>query len=316
MIDQATVEGLPALTLASGEGGGMEAVFVPEAGMVGCSLRHRGEELLGQRDGLGAYVAEGGTMGIPLLHPWANRLARERFTVAGREVVLDSASTRLSRDPNGLPIHGLLAAASGWRVERHEGVGDGGLLVASFDFGARDELMAAFPFAHELRLEVRVTGTTLTVVTTVRASGDAKVPVSFGYHPYFQLPGAPRSDWRIEAPVTERLSLDSRMLPTGEREPVSLAAGPLGARTFDAAFLAPRDGAPFVLAGGGRRVEVGFDDGYPYAQVYAPADDDVIAFEPMTAPTNALVSRGPDLLLLAPGESHRATFWITVAAVA
>ena len=37
--------------------------------------------------------------------------------------------------------------------------------------------------------------------------------------------------------------------------------------------------------------------GYPYAQVYAPDDDDVIAFEPMTAPTNTLVS-GQDLKLL------------------
>jgi galactose mutarotase-like enzyme len=38
----------------------------------------------------------------------------------------------------------------------------------------------------------------------------------------------------------------------------------------------------------------------------------VIAFEPMTAPTNALVS-GRDLTLLEPGESYEATFSITVA---
>ena len=67
--------------------------------MVGCSLRHRGEELLGQRGGLGTYVAERGTMGIPLLYPWANRLGRERFEVAGREVVLDSPSTPAERGP-------------------------------------------------------------------------------------------------------------------------------------------------------------------------------------------------------------------------
>jgi galactose mutarotase-like enzyme len=94
-----------------------------------------------------------------------------------------------------------------------------------------------------------------------------------------------------------------------------VAPGPLGSRTFDDGFAAPPDAAPFVLAGGGRRFEIGFDHGYPYAQVYAPADDDVIAFEPMTAPTNALVAGGPDLIVLAPGESHRATFWITVAEV-
>ena len=30
-------------------------------------------------------------MGIPLLHPWANRLGGVRFPIAGREVDLDDA---------------------------------------------------------------------------------------------------------------------------------------------------------------------------------------------------------------------------------
>jgi aldose 1-epimerase len=312
MVDQRTVEGLSALTLSTPEAGGIEVAFVPEAGMVGCSLRHRGDELLGQRGGLGAYVAERGTMGIPLLHPWANRLASERFTVAGREVVLDSASPPVSRDPNGLPIHGLLSAAAGWQVERHEPLGEGGLLVASFDFGAHEQLMPAFPFDQRLIVEARLAATTLTVVTSVRASGDVQVPISFGYHPYFTLPGVDRAEWEIAIPVDERLVLDERMLPTGEREPVDVEEGPLGSRTFDDAYVAPSGGAPFVVAGGGRRIEVTFDRGYPYAQVYAPADDDVIALEPMTAPTNALVTGGPDLPLLAPAEKYTATFSITI----
>ena len=53
-----------------------------------------------------------------------------------------------------------------------------------------------------------------------------------------------------------------------------------------------------MLAGGGRRIELAFLSGFPYAQVFAPAEDAVVAFEPMTAPTNALVSGGPELPLL------------------
>ena len=53
----------------------LEATFVPGAGMLCCSLRHRGEELLAQNAGLAAYAERGKTMGIPLLYPWANRLA-------------------------------------------------------------------------------------------------------------------------------------------------------------------------------------------------------------------------------------------------
>ena len=316
MIGERTVDGLAALTLASSEGGGIEATFVPTAGMVGCSLRHRDQELLGQRDGLRAYVSQSSTMGIPLLHPWANRLARFGFQVAGREVVLDPDSSSLALDPGGLPIHGLLAAASRWEVTRRERTGDGAVLAARFNFAAYDELMAAFPFPHELLFEAAVSGTTLTIATTVSASGDATVPISFGYHPYLRLPGLDRAEWEIEIPVRERLELDDQMLPTGGRTPVEVESGPLGSRVFDDGYVAPADSAPFVLAGGGRRLELCFGNGYPYAQVYAPDDDDVIAYEPMTAPTNALVVGGSDLPLLAPGDDYRATFSIAVTDVA
>jgi aldose 1-epimerase len=313
MIGERDVDGLSALTLAAAAAGGIEAAFVPGAGMVGCSLRHRGEELLGQRRGLGAYIAQRATMGIPLLYPWANRLGSRRFSVAGREVVIDPQATPLRLDAEGLPMHGLLTAAKGWHVERHEALGDGALLAARFDFADHAELMAAFPFAHELRFEATLTGPALTIATTVSASGDAPVPIAFGYHPYLRLPGLAREDWRIEVPVREQLRLDSQMLPTGERVDAEVHAGRLGARTFDDAFVAPESSAPFVLAGGGRRIELTFLEGYPYAQVFAPADDDVIAFEPMTAPTNALVDGGGELPLVAVGESYRATFSITLA---
>jgi galactose mutarotase-like enzyme len=313
MIGARVVDGFPALTLASPAAGGIDATFVPGAGMLGCSLRHRGEELLGQRRGLRAYVAERATMGIPLLHPWANRVARMRFPVAGREVAIDPEATPLRRDADGLAMHGLLTAASGWQVERHEPVGNGAALAARFDFAAHESLMAAFPFAHELRFEATLTGPTLTIATTVRASGDGPVPIAFGYHPYLRLPGVAREDWHVEVPVREQLRLDAQMLPTGERVTAEVHAGRLGARTFDDAFVAPPDGAPFVLAGANRRVELAFLAGYPYAQVFAPAEDDVIAFEPMTAPTNALVDGGAELPVLAPGESYEARFAIRLA---
>ena len=313
MIGARLVDGFEALTIGTPAAGGIEAAFVPGAGMVGCSLRHRGEELLGQRRGLRAYVAQRATMGIPLLYPWANRIARRRFPVAGREVAIDPEVTPLRLDADGLPMHGLLTAASGWEVERHELTADGAVLAARFDFTAHEALMAAFPFAHRLRFKAALTGATLTITTTVRASGDGPVPIAFGYHPYLRLPGVARADWHVEVPVREQLRLDAQMLPTGERVNAEVHAGRLGARTFDDAFVAPPDGAPFVLAGGNRRVELAFLAGYPYAQVFAPAEDDVIAFEPMTAPTNALVDGGAELPLLAPGESYEASFSITLA---
>jgi aldose 1-epimerase len=309
MIGRREVDGFEALTLAGDGPDGIELTVVPEAGMVGCSLKHRGEELLGQRGGLERYVAERSTMGIPLLHPWANRVDRRQFRVGGREVDLWAHPGLYTLGPKGLPIHGLLAAAAGWSVDRHEDTPDGPRLVGAFDFAAREDLMTVFPFPHQLQIEFGISGATLTITTTVRASGDTPVPISFGYHPYFRLPGVERTAWSVEIPVSKRVVLNVDEIPTGDVEAAEVPPGPLGSRTFDDEFQAPSE--PFALEGGGRRIEVSFDEGFPFAQVYAPDDDDVIAFEPMTAPTNALVS-GQDLRLLEPGESYRAVFSVRV----
>src|SRR5689334_5267 len=113
-IEETTREGYPAVKLT---GGDLSATFVPQLGMIGASLTHRGEELLGQRNGLAAYEAKGSTMGIPLLHPWANRLSGMTYKAAGKSVTLDPDSPRLKLDPNGLPMHGLLSASPHWQVE-------------------------------------------------------------------------------------------------------------------------------------------------------------------------------------------------------
>jgi galactose mutarotase-like enzyme len=309
MVGERIEEGFAALTL---EGKELEAVFVPEAGMICCSLRHRGEELLGQRNGLRAYVDHYSTMGIPFLHPWANRLGADRFEVGGRQVDLTLPGLPLKRDGNGLPMHGLLSAAPGWRVGRHGELDDGGMLAASFDFGAYPHLLEAFPFPHLVEIEATLVEGTLEIATSVTATGDAAVPIAFGFHPYLRLPGVPRADWILEAPVGERIVLDDRGLPTAAREPTAIERGPLGDRTYDDAFLAPPPGTAFSLVGPDRRLELRMDSGYPFTQIFAPADTDAVAIEPMTAPANALLAGGPELTLVPPGESFGAAFSIQV----
>lgn len=312
MVGERSEEGFAALTLESDSRGGLEAVFVPEAGMVCCSLKHRGEELLGQRGGLRAYVDHYSTMGIPFLHPWANRLGADRFAVGGREVDLALPDLPLKRDGAGLPIHGLLSAAPGWRVARHAELEPGGVLAASFDFAAYPHLLEAFPFPHLVEIEATLVDGSLEITTSLTASGEVAVPVSFGFHPYLCLPGVPRAEWQLEAPVHERIVLDGRGLPTRAREAAAIEPGPLGERTYDDAFLAPSPGAAFALTGPDRRIEVRMDSGYPFTQVYAPDDTDAVAIEPMTAPTDALVTGGDELTFVPPGETFVAAFSISV----
>ena len=171
--------------------GDLVAGFAANAGMVGCSLRHRGEELLGLGDGLDAYLTTGKVFGIPLLHPWANRLGGWDYTAAGRRVVLDRGSPLLHGDEHCLPIHGTVASVGEWALTGRGDDEDGAWLTAELDVGAHPELLALFPFPHRIELAVRLGDASLRVTTTVRA-GDAPVPLAHGFHPYLAL-RAPRA---------------------------------------------------------------------------------------------------------------------------
>jgi aldose 1-epimerase len=307
LTEPARIEGYEAVRVRSSSAH-LDATFVPAVGMVGASLRDRGAELLHRNGGLHRYARGGSTMGIPLLHPWANRLAGDRYRVNGTAVALDPASPLVQRDEHGLPIHGLLNGSPRWRQVPAP---DGWALSAELDFGAHPDLLAAFPFPHRLRMDVALRRRTLTVRTTLHAHGEHPVPIAFGFHPYLQLPGVARERWRVELPAMRHLELDALAIPTGATRPMPAQAGRLGTTTFDDGYVDVPAGAAFVLAGGGRRITVRFDAGYPVAQVFAPAAADVVCFEPMTAPPNALAS-GDRLTLVEPGRRYTATFSITV----
>ncbi len=285
---------------------GLAAQFVPAAGMIGISLTDSGVELLGQRRGLDAYIAAGKTMGIPLLYPWANRLGANTYTAEGKTVTLTPGKNGVRPDPNGLPIHGVLAAYSGWRVTAESATE----LIAELDFGADPELLASFPFPHLLALTVRLSEQTLTVRTAVTPTGDRPVPLCFGFHPYLQLPVVSRDQWIVETPPLQHLRLDGRGLPTGEatRQPAQTEL--LGDKAFDEGYDEVADGAVFAVSGGGRRIEVYFERGYPAAQIFAPPGEDVVCFEPMTAPTDALRRGG--YRCAHPGEPAVAQFSVRV----
>jgi aldose 1-epimerase len=288
--------------------GRLEASFVPKAGMVGWSLRHDGDELLGHRASLSEYIDRGKATGIPLLHPWANRLASPEYEIAGQQVRLDLEAPNVRADPEGLPMHGLVAGSSRWEQLEE----DTTRLRARLDFAAWPELRAGFPFPHLLELSIELSDDRLLIETELVPTADTPVPVAFGFHPLLRLPGLPRESWIVELPVTSRMELDERTLPTGRSEPVAIPTAPLGDRTFDDAFDGLTDLPEFALSGGGRRLSLRFLEGYRFAQVWAPPDGEFVAFEPMTAPANPFES---DRTLLAePGSRYRASFEIRVAA--
>jgi galactose mutarotase-like enzyme len=288
----------------------LSATFVPAAGMLCCSLSHRGQELLAQNRGVEAYARTGKTMGIPLLYPWANRLADFGYEAAGASVEVPRDTAWVAVEDHGLPIHGVIGGRMQWSASVEP---DGASLSAVLGWDRSDrERFAIFPFEHELHYRARLSGGCLTIELEVRAGDAGPVPLVFGFHPYIAPTGAPRERWQVELPAMRHLALDASQIPTGAGEQRASERFELGGREFDDGFDRVGDPALFAVSDGVRRIELELLDGYPCAQVFAPMSGPFICFEPMAAPANALRSH-EGLRLLEPGGSARAAFAVRVS---
>jgi aldose 1-epimerase len=298
-----TLDGRAAVSLVAGP---LEAAVLPGLGLLGTSLRRGGDEFLSLNGGADGYAA-GHTTGLPLLAPWANRLADDRYRVGALAVDLADAP-RVHRDGSGLPIHGTLGADAGWELVRLATDARSAVMVSRLDVGSRPDLLESFPFPHVLTVEHRLDPTSLTVATTLRATGRRRVPVAFGWHPYFRLPGSRRSALRVGLPARRQLELDDRGIPTGGGSPLAAEDKALGTRALDDLYALGRD-RRLSLTSGDRALRVLFDRNYGFLQVYAPPEQNVCCLEPMTAPTNALVTGSCPMV--SPGQSFTARFSIS-----
>lgn len=282
-----------------------EAVFLPSFGMIGISLQRNGIEALRRIDNLIVAAAANRTVGIPFLFPFANRLADFQYEAAGRGVTLPPHSLVLRYDANGLPMHGLMWPHLKWDIADVSN----GTLTARLDW-SQPQHLTVFPYPCRLSLTATAGPGSLTIETTLTATGDIDVPVSFGFHPYIGLEGS-RADWHVRLPAMRHLTLDARQIPTGASEPFPGLDTTLGTRSFDDGFALLEPQATLSIAYNGHQIAVDLLEGYTHTQVYAPHDENYIAFEPMTAPSNALIS-GEGLRFVSPGKAFSATFRIRI----
>jgi aldose 1-epimerase len=293
--EECRFRGEPGIALSAGS---TTAVFVPQLGMTGVSLKCRDSEHLALPGGLDALRA-GRTTGLPLLAPWANRLSQRSYRAARIEV--DLAGRHLSVDDNGLPIHGLLVGRGGWSVNRTGTRSESASLRASIDVDAPE-----FPFPHTIEVAATVRESQLRIQTSIVARGRRAVPVAFGWHPYLRLAGARRSEWRLRLPARLHRVLDDRGIPNGAAHKERAEDERVATRTFDDLYGLGRDRRLSFDADDGHSVELHCGKNYPYAQVWVPKGRPFAALEPMAAPTNALVTG--DTPMVRRDEPFTATF--------
>jgi aldose 1-epimerase len=325
-VEKKTVEGYTTYHLVDAQRK-MEVGIVPQMGNVVYEFKVNTKDALIPVDSLKEFLAERKvSAGMAFLAPWANRIDQDYYYFNGKKYLLNDSLGNLPHiAPYNMVIHGLLVFSPHWRVVK-QGASDaeGAFITSRLGFYKYPDLMAQFPFAQVYEITYRLKDGKLENTTRLTNKSAVEIPVFFGYHPYFR-PDGPREDWRISINARLHWKIDNRqrVIPTGETEPVGdyIAHNTdfmLG-KTFigDEFSDTIRDAgglARYVAKGKTEKVQLVFGKGYDFVHVYAPLDNTLICFEPSTGPTNAFnlnhEGKFPGLVVLKPGQTFEAHFWI------
>ena len=268
---------------------------------------------------MAAFKANPNQTGIPFMAPWINRLDEQAFYANGKRYAFDMG---LGNIRGAIPIHGFVTTTSEWHVVSVDAGRMGAAVTSRLEFSRQPSWMKQWPFAHTIEMTYRLTNGTLEVETAITNLSAEPMPVSVGFHPYFQLTDSPRDEWTISVGARTHLKLTPNKLPTGETEalPAPFTAGvPLRDYELDDSFMdLVRDEqgrATMTVSGKGQRLDVQFGPNYRAAQAWSPKPQNFICFEPMAAITNGLnlAQKGiyKELQHVAPGGTWRASFWIS-----
>ncbi len=317
--ERMTIDGMQVVLLAD-SAAGIEVRIVPEIGNNAYSMKVKGHEVMWSPfKMLTDWRQKPAMAGNPLLAPWANRLDQDAIFANGKRYALNDSLGNVRRDGNGKPIHGLVTFASQWRVMEVAATADDGASVTSrLEFFREPDWMAQFPLAHTIEMRYRLRGGALQVETVIENLSSASMPVSIGYHPYFQLTDSPRDEWQVSLPAREAVVLSNLLIPTGEKTPRDPAPMlPLRGTQLDNVYSGlerGKDGkSVFFVQGRSQKLAVEYGPNYPVAVVYAPAGRAFICFEPMAGLTNAinLAHEGKaSLQTIAAGGQWRESYWI------
>jgi aldose 1-epimerase len=264
---------------------------------------------------LADFKAKPQLCGVPFLAPWANRLDQEAFYANGNKYILNKDLGNLRLDGNHLPIHGLISFTSLWQVVEAKADGSSAHVTSRLEFWKHPELMAQFPFAHTIEMTYTLSNGVLQVTTAIHNLSADAMPVSIGFHPYFQVHDAPRDSWTVHLSGSEHVVLSKQLIPTGETKPMEFGdTFTLAGKQLDDVFTGLPENAEFWVKGKDEKISVHYGPHFKVAVAYAPPRGNFICFEPMAALTNGMNlahdGKYKDLQSVAPGGEWKESFRI------
>jgi aldose 1-epimerase len=250
--------------------------IITSVGMIAYDMKVKGQAVLRGPASIDEFRAKpAGLPGIPLLAPWANRLDEQAFYANGKRYAFDM---QLGNVSGAIPIHGFMTRTDQWQVVETKADGKAAGVSARLDTSKQAAWMKQWPFAHVIDVTYRLQDGVLEVLTKVTNNAPEPMPVSLGWHPYYQLTDSPREEWTVSIPARAWWRLDYRKVPTGVVDPVEKifpgGKGALKDYNLDDVFgdlVRDSQGrATAVLKGRKQQLEISQGPNYKALVIYSP----------------------------------------------
>jgi aldose 1-epimerase len=274
------------------------------------------------------YKGGSGSIGIPFLAPWADRLDEQAFYANGKRYAFDMSLGNV-RGTN--PIHGFLTTVPDWKVIETRADGQSAWVTSRLEFFKHPSWMKQFPFAHTIEMTHRLRDGVLEVATRIDNLSVEPMPVAIGFHPFFQLTDSPRDEWTMSVAARTHWPVSEAKMPTGVTQPIdkffpnptAVRLAPLELDDVFSDLVRDASGqATMSLRGKAQQLDVVLGANYRAVVIYAPkaepgqdpAARNFVCIEPVAGIINALnlAHKGmyKELQSIPPGGVWQERFWI------
>jgi aldose 1-epimerase len=303
--------------------------ILPTLGNLAVEMKVKGHNILRfPFESAAEYKGGTGSIGIPFLAPWADRLDEPAFYANGKRYAFDMSLGNI-RGAN--PIHGFLMSAADWNVVEARADRQSAWVTSKLEFYKHPLWMKQFPFAHTIEMTHRLRDGVLEVTTRIDNLSVEPMPVAIGFHPFFQLTDSLRDEWTLSVAAKTHWPLTEAKMPAGGTQaierffsnPAAIELAPLELDdVFSDLVRDDRGTATMSLRGKAQRLDIVLGPNYRAVVIYAPkpapgqnaAARNFVCIEPVAAIINGLnlAHKGvyKELQTITPGGVWQETFWV------
>ncbi len=172
------------------------------------------------------------------------------------------------------------------------------------------ERVKGFPFLYAIQIRYTLTSTNLNIEVFIKNTDNQPFPFSVGWHPYFYSTDLFHSFLTMKS--QQKFSFDDKMIPV-EIKHIKLERDlQIKDRKFDDCYILANNYVCFKTPNYAIKLSSSSDKNF--VQVFTPKERDLIAIEPITAPSNSFNNK-LGIQVLYPDNVYHVSWRVTLKSV-